>query len=272
MDWQKEIDEIARWMRDYAEKAGTKGYVLGLSGGIDSAVVACLAVKAMGKGNVYGVSLPYGPWSDSTSLAASLTFNLNISNATLNIKPACEKTMELLEIIGFKPMDQIRIGNIKARERMKILYDIAAQKKYLVAGTGNKSELDIGYNTKHGDGGVDIEPIGNYYKTEIYEMAKLMPEIPEETITRPPSAELWDGQTDEDEIGMSYKELDEILKRITGINLNNIDIKCICEYNEFKMERMQKVVNMVKSSQHKNKLPPRCPRIDSFTEKSLMFK
>jgi len=126
---------------------------------------------------------------------------------------------------------------------------MAGEEGMLVAGTGNLSELMIGYFTKFGDGGVDIEPIGNYYKTEVYEMAKYMPEIPENIKIKAPSANLWDGQTDEDEIGFSYAKLDEILRALNENNISKLDTLPIDE--------IEKVQKMIKQTAHKSKIPPR---------------
>ncbi len=118
---------------------------------------------------------------------------------------------EFLSVTSYKTEnDQLTIGNLKARIRMSIIYYYANSKNYLVSGTGNKSEILIGYFTKHGDGACDIEPIGDLYKTDVFELAKSM-EVPDEIINKPPRAGLWTNQTDEDEIGMSYENLDKIL-------------------------------------------------------------
>ena len=280
MYWQKEIDRIAQWMKNYAEKAGDKGYTIGLSGGIDSAVVVCLAVKAIGWIDIQAITMPYQ--DQNTDLVKKLCDNLNIGYQEIKIDDICNSFFKSIDLIPEKIYDcdaiksrlKIQVGNIKARTRMIILYDCAKDCNCLVAGTGNKSELYIGYNTKFGDGGVDIEPIGNYYKTEIYEIAKLMPEIPKEIITRPPSAELWDGQTDEEELEITYKELDKILKYL---NIRNIYSVCDGEDQDFcqkyfnnlaknisqediELEKVKKVINLIISAQHKNQLPPRYPR------------
>ncbi|KKL11395.1 hypothetical protein LCGC14_2546230, partial [marine sediment metagenome] len=146
-------------------------------------------------------------------------------------------------------------GNIKARMRMMFLYDMAGNKNCLVSGTSNLSELNLGYITKHGDGACDIEPIGDYYKTEIFEMAKVLG-IPQRIIEKPPSADLWEGQTDEDDLGIIYKELDRIL---VGLRTSNRKI-----LDEVDVEQLVRVQDMVRGSYHKRKPPPSYNRSQGF--------
>lgn len=249
INYEKEIERIASWMKEYAKKAGANGYVVGLSGGIDSAVVACLAVKAVGKENVMVVTLPCNSSPDSIKDATDLSKNLRIECPTIQLFDVFHNIIDLLKDGYGKEILNLTQANIKSRLRMITLYAIANQNNMLVAGTGNLSELMIGYCTKYGDGGVDIEPIGNFLKSEIYTMAKFMPEIPESTLTKPPSADLWGGQTDEAEIGMTYTDLDTIL-----ISLGTGTEKLLDQ------EKIEKVKNMIKKAEHKNKVPPRYER------------
>jgi len=254
MDYQLEIYNVSQWMKNYAEKAGSDGYVVGLSGGIDSAVVACLAVKALGKDNVIGVSIPCQTKDESMQDAAYLSMDLGIALRVFPIDEAYENFYSRL-LPGKKETHQLTQANMKARLRMTVLYMMANQFNYLVAGTGNLSELMVGYCTKYGDGGVDIESLGNYYKSEVYKMAELMPEIPDSTKTKAPSADLWEGQTDEEELGMSYVELDTILRDINRQGL--VLPSTILALGEEKTGRVQ---SMIKTAEHKNNTPPRYKR------------
>ena len=147
--------------------------------------------------------------------------------------------------------DKLSIGNLKARIRMSIIYFYANSKNYLVSGTGNKSEILIGYFTKHGDGACDIEPIGDLYKTDVYQLAKYL-EIPQEIIDKPPRAGLWNNQTDEDEIGMTYELLDKILYR----NLEkDIDAKSIADELDIEVDEVNNIINRVYRNKHKSTVP-----------------
>ena len=249
IDYGKEIDRISQWIKKYVKKSGVKGIVVGLSGGLDSAVVACLSVKAVGKENVIGVTLPCNSSPDTVIDAESLSHNLDISFSTMGLFSTFKEVIDAIKETYKKEVQNLTQANIKARLRMVALYAIANQNNMLVAGTGNLSELMIGYCTKYGDGGVDIEPIGNYYKTEVYKMAKLLPDIPKSTLIKPPSADLWAGQTDEAEIGMTYAELDTIL-----INIGTAGEKLL------EQKKIDKVKLMIKKAEHKNNVPPRYER------------
>jgi len=255
MDYLKVIYEMAQWMKEYAQNAGAKGYVVGLSGGIDSSVVACLAVKAVGKENVIGISLPCQSRQDMKDDALEVADNLGIIFEQVFLNETFEALGKGLFVdINHDKIQTLTLANMKARLRMTALYAVANQNNYLVAGTGNKSELDVGYCTKYGDGGIDIEPMGNYYKTEVYKMAELMPEIPKNIITKAPSADLYEGQTDEQELGMTYQDLDYILERIEDDSLPRI-------FRRDLGDKIEKVKSMIKKAEHKNKMPPRFERI-----------
>jgi NAD+ synthase len=255
MDYQEEIEKIAQWMKDYAKEAGAKGFVVGLSGGIDSSVIACLAVKAVGKDNVVGISLPCQTRQDMKDDAVELAENLGITFEQVFL----DETFEAL-IKGLFASDKVKIltlANVKARLRMSALYAVANQNNYLVAGTGNKSELMVGYFTKFGDGGVDMEPLGEYYKSEVYKMAELMSEIPEGPKTKAPSADLYEGQTDEQELGITYDQLEKILKRYEQ---GEQWMDLYAELDGITEEEFIKVRAMVKKSIHKNEVPIRYER------------
>jgi NAD+ synthase len=173
-------DRIVDWLRFQLEKTGKKGFVVGVSGGIDSAVVSALCKLATP--NVKELFMPFE-----------------------EISPIYYNMLNL-----FYTEDKIALANLQARIRMCILYLCANTEDYLVCGTGNKSELTMGYFTKYGDGGVDILPLGDLTKTEVRKLAKELG-IPQEIIDKPPSAGLWEGQTDEGEMGITYKMIDKVI-------------------------------------------------------------
>ncbi len=258
MSWYKENQKIAQWMKDYTDNAGSKGFVIGLSGGIDSSVIACLAVQAVGKENIIGVSLPCQSKPDMNKDAKKLAENLGIRFKTIQIRHSVGYLTDELKLSRLCIVDQLVLANIKARIRMTTLYAIAGSNNYLVAGTGNKSELMVGYFTKYGDGGVDMEPLGEYYKREVYAMAAQMPEIPGNVIVKAPTADLWDGQTDEDELGITYDQLEKVLIRCEqGENWMDVykDLDGITE------EEFIKVRGMINKSIHKNETPPQYARV-----------
>lgn len=253
------IDDMAgcaQWMGNYVENNGMKGIVVGLSGGIDSSVITCLAAHAVGSDNVIGVRLPCETKEDMNTDAQKLAENLMIDLKTIDLFDSFtflkDDTRKAMGRTREEGLEVLTLANIKARLRMTVLYAIANEKNYLVAGTGNRSELEVGYFTKYGDGGVDIEPLGNYYKGEVYKMAELMPQIPQNIKTKAPSADLYSGQTDEQELGMSYPVLDNILRGVAGDRklLDEADIKLV-----------EKVQYMIKVARHKNNAPPRYERI-----------
>ena len=247
MNIKKEIKNISDWMKEYLNKSGMNGFVIGLSGGLDSSVVACLAVKAIKKENVVGIIMPCYSNEQDAKDAETIANFLNINYYYWSID-------YVYNMITRTDMNNsIALANLKSRLRMVYLYYYANNMNYLVAGTGNLSELQIGYATKFGDGGVDMEPIGNYYKTEVYEIAKEL-KIPEQIIKKAPSAGLWEDQTDEDEIGMTYKELDIILKAINKGESKLLD--------KFDIDKIEKVQHMIKKAKHKNALPPRYEKIN----------
>ena len=226
-------DEISRWIKKQVDEAGVSGVVLGLSGGIDSAVVACLAKKALGD-NVLGLIMPCESNPEDERQSRQLAERFNIKTEKIDLTPIYESFLETIP-----SGNRLAEANLKPRLRMLTLYYFANNLNYLVAGTGNKTEICIGYFTKYGDGGVDILPLGNLLKSGVRKLAEELG-IPETIITRAPSAGLWEGQTDEAEIGITYEELD---KAITAIETG--DKKGVAP------EVITKVENLINSSTHK---------------------
>jgi len=201
------INAASSWIREQVVKAGAKGIVLGLSGGIDSAVVAALARRALGP-DVLGLLLPCHSHRQDTEDALTVAGHLGLETVTIDLTPVFDLLLTLLPSAG-----AVVTANLKPRLRMMALYHFAGLKKYLVAGTGNKSEISVGYFTKHGDGGADLLPLGDMLKSEVWAMAAQLG-LPEAVINKPPSAGLLPGQTDEGELNISYAELDQALKAI----------------------------------------------------------
>ncbi|QUH22230.1 NAD(+) synthase (plasmid) [Alkaliphilus sp. B6464] len=212
-NWDKEIEKIVSWIKEVINTAGAKGIILGLSGGLDSAVVAALSKKATD--NVLGLIMPCSNGLKDELDACKVSESFNIDTRVVDLKLSWEKTLETIKQSTEVELSSMAISNIKPRLRMTTLYTIGQSLGYLVAGTSNKSEITMGYFTKWGDGASDFNPLANYTKTEIFEMARYL-DIPEDIINKPPSANLWEGQTDEDEMGITYKELDEYLMNGTG--------------------------------------------------------
>jgi NAD+ synthase len=201
------INAVSSWIKEQVVKAGAKGIVLGLSGGIDSAVVAALARRALGP-DVLGLLLPCHSHRQDTEDALTVAGHLGLETVTVDLTPAFDLLLTLLP-----SADAMVTANLKSRLRMMTLYHVAGLKKYLVAGTGNKSEISVGYFTKYGDGGADLLPLGDMLKSEVWAMAAQLG-LPEAIIKKPPSAGLLPGQTDEGELNISYAELDQALKAI----------------------------------------------------------
>lgn len=210
MDISKAKDSIVGFIREKTKEAGIKGAVIGISGGIDSALTAYLTVEALGKENVLGIHMPELSLTPAEDVldASEVASRLGIEFKTVNIS---EILSAYLNTIPESSASRSHAnGNLKARIRMSVLYYYANMMSGMVMGTGNKTEILLGYFTKYGDGGVDIEPIGDLYKTEVKEMSALMG-VPKEIITKAPSARLWADQTDEDELGITYELLDRFL-------------------------------------------------------------
>ncbi len=200
-------DRIAGWLKEKVNEAGREGIVLGLSGGIDSAVVGAIAKRAMGD-RVLGMIMPCHSNPADERDALMVAQHYGIKTERMDLSPLYDTFLSM-----FPPARDIAGANLKPRLRMITLYYFANSLSYLVAGTGNRSELTVGYFTKYGDGGVDVLPIGGLLKTQVREVARELG-MPEEIIDRVPSAGLWEGQTDEGEMGISYEELDRTIQWI----------------------------------------------------------
>lgn len=242
MDSTKISSIIQVWLHDYAAQAGATGYVVGLSGGIDSACTAVLCQRAVA-GNLLAAILPcHGPAED-IEMALLLANTFGIKTITVDLVPVYQAALDSLPP-GLSPL---ATANLKPRLRMATLYALAQTHGYLVAGTGNKSEIAIGYFTKYGDSGVDVEPLGDLYKSQVRLLAREIA-IPQPIIDRPPSAGLWPGQTDEGEMELTYDELDRTLIAIDQGHTDQVNPALLL-----------KVQRMIAASDHKRRLPPICP-------------
>lgn len=210
VDTKKEADRISDFIRRSFLREKYVRALVAVSGGIDSAISLTLTIKALGVNHVYGVMLPYGRLNDEgTKDAKELLQYLSIplkNRIEIDIQPAVDA------FAGWDSrMDELRKGNVMARMRMVALYDVSKKMGALVVGTENRTEHLLGYYTRFGDEASDVEPIRHLYKTQVYELAEYL-RLPEKILTKPPSAGLWKGQTDEKEFGFSYTIVDEILR------------------------------------------------------------
>jgi NAD+ synthase len=246
-DYEPVKQSITQFIRKYIENAGVKGVVLGLSGGIDSALVAALACEALGPDSVLGMIMPVRLEKDAenASDAKALAKKLGMRHELFELEPVLKGYEGLY-------LDKINLGNLKARLRMVTLYAKANQEDLLVLGTGNKSEIMVGYFTKYGDGAADLLPIADLYKTNVIDLSKHM-NLPEKIINKTPSAGLWPNQTDEDEMGITYRDLDIILYLLYE---RKVSLEKIIS-SGMAIEKVEKVRELLMKSEHKRNPIPR---------------
>lgn len=230
---QDEASAISNWIREQVRKAGAKGAVFGLSGGIDSAVVAALCKKATGE-YALGLIMPCHSRDEDMAHARLVADTFQVRTLTVDISPVLDNLKAILP-----EGNHLAYGNLKPRLRMTVLYYFANLYHYLVVGTGNQSEISIGYFTKYGDGGVDILPLGDFLKREVKKLAATL-KVPQVIIDKVPSAGLWAGQTDELEMGVTYEEIDSYLK---GLEEKTVP--------DLTSQTKEKISGMMASSEHK---------------------
>jgi NAD+ synthase len=235
---------ITKFIFEQIRERNSNGIAVGLSGGIDSSVVAHLSVMALGRRSVLGVILPESNITPEEDLndAKALVDKLGIEHIVIEIDPIKAQFMTVL------PDDSVAQGNLAARIRMCILYYYAALKHLLVAGTADKSEMKLGYYTKHGDGAADIFPIADLYKTEVRQLASYL-RISPSIINKKSRPGLWHGHTAEEEIGLSYENIDNILQRMDTNSLGT---------SEYSRDDVRKVSHMVEKNRHKRERPVIC--------------
>lgn len=228
-------------------RAGFSRAVVGLSGGIDSSLSCTLAAAALGAGNVLAVRMPYESSSPESLEHAQLVIEkLGVNSLTV---PITEMVDPLFE--RFPKADPIRKGNAMARARMIVLYDQSQAFEGLVIGTGNKTEILLGYTTLYGDSACALNPLGDLYKTQVRQLARAM-ELPEVIIAKPPSADLWVGQTDEGELGFTYAEVDQLLYLLVDERYNPDD----CIAVGFSETFVRAVLDLIKKNHFKRIMPP----------------
>ncbi len=244
---EEHVRIIESFLAHQLEASGRKGVVLGLSGGVDSALVAKLCVHALGARRVLALGLPEGQGGRDLEDARGWAKELGVEFRIIDIAPMVSGFDEHLKA---KKADRIARGNLRARTRMVVLYWVANSEDRLVIGTGNKSELLLGYFTRWGDGGADVQPIGDLYKTQVREMSRFLG-LPKRILEKVPSAGLWPGQTDEGELGISYDELDRVL---LGIELQ-MEPEAIAEKAMVPLDRVARIEERVASTAFKRKMP-----------------
>ena len=243
----KEVhNELVEFLRESFKKAGFSKAVLGLSGGIDSALVAYLLRDALGKENVLAIMMPYKSSNpDSLNHAKLVVEDLKINAKTIEITDMIDAYFK-----NEKDASSLRMGNKMARERMAILFDYSSEENALVVGTSNKTEIYLGYSTQFGDSACALNPIGDLYKTNIWDLSRYL-KIPNELIEKKPSADLWEGQTDEQEMGLTYKEADQVLYRMLEENKTVEEILA----EGFNKDLVDNIVRRMNKSEYKRRMP-----------------
>ncbi len=237
---------LEKFLLDETRNAGFARGIVGLSGGVDSAVTAYLAAGALGRENVRAVMMPYRTSSsESLSDAARVIEALGIEAETVDISPMVDPYLEKMRV-----EDRLRAGNIMARERMIVLYDISARDGGLVLGTSNKTEFLLGYGTLFGDMASAINPLGDLYKTQVWQLAESLA-VPREIVSKKPTADLWSGQTDEGELGFSYRDVDRLLFAMIDERRDEGELLRM----GFEEKFIRRVRSMVRKSQFKRRPP-----------------
>lgn len=237
---------LTGFIRDQIHKAGLSRAVLGLSGGIDSALSAYLSARALGPENVLVVRMPYRTSSEnSLTHAQAIIDDLGLPTKTVEITDMAEPLFN-----RFPDMSNLRKGNIMARMRMIVLYDQSVEFGGLVMGTSNKTEFLLGYSTIYGDSGVAMQPIADLYKYQVRQLSAHLG-VPDAIINKPPSADLWEGQTDEDELGFTYDAVDQVLYLLVDERFSVEEVAA----EGFALEFVEQVWRRVKANHYKRTMP-----------------
>jgi len=237
---------LTTFIANEVRKVGLERVVVGLSGGVDSALSACLAVKALGPQNVLAIKMPYKTSSQESLEHADLVIvATGMESLMVDISPQIDAYFA-----RFPDAENLRRGNKMARERMTILYDHSARWQALVLGTSNKTELLLGYGTLFGDMASAINPLGDLYKTQVWALARYVG-VPEPIVEKAPSADLWTGQTDEGEMGFTYREVDELLYLMVDQRYSRDALQA----EGFSSTFIDQITRRVMNSQYKRRLP-----------------
>ena len=243
---------ITEFIRDKVAEASAEGVVIGLSGGVDSSVTLALAVEALGKERVHGLVLPdtrVTPQEDiDDALGIASKFGIKVSR--VDIDPIVESFKKAVSF--YRPEDKVSLGNVRARVRMTVLYYYANTHNLLVCGTGDKSEIYMGYFTKYGDGGADLLPIGDLFKTQVRELGRQLG-VPEKILRKPSSPRLWEDQTAEDELGASYEVIDTVLFYYLNLKMEPQQIN---KETGIPIDLIERIVDRIYRFEHKRNMPP----------------
>ena len=238
---------LVAFIKDSIIKNGFRNAIVGVSGGLDSAVVLALCKKALGAGHTFALLLPYRASSPESRRHGELACAaFKVGYEVIDISPAVDAYFDRCPSTS-----KLQVGNKCARERMSVLYDHSVRRRALVAGTSNKSELLVGYSTQFGDSAAAFQPIGDLYKTQVYELARHLG-VSDEIVAKKPSADLWPGQTDEDEIGIPYKDLDIILHLMVDRRWDEGEII----ERGYPLPLIRRIRAMMVNSQFKRTMPP----------------
>ena len=244
LHWTERI--LAEFLRRELHRTGCSRFVVGLSGGIDSAVSTYLAARALGAENVFACRLPFRSSSESSlSDAQEVIDDLGLPAETVDISAMVDGFAE-----SAGDADSLRLGNVMARVRMALLYDRSAKHRALVLGTSNKTELLLGYGTLHGDMASALNPIGDLYKSQVRALAKHLG-VPRSICEKPPSADLWPDQNDEQDLGMTYAQIDPLLARMVDARMSRA---ALIEQG-FSAERIDELSRRIVRSQFKRRMP-----------------
>lgn len=253
---KRALEIMGLFLEKHLKNAKKEKFVLGLSGGVDSSVVAGVVCETIGKEKLVAVKMPYktsNPQSEKDADLVIKKYKLNSYRVDIsNIVDSYFEENHFLTEDTSNPFFRVRKGNFAARARMAILFDISARENGLVLGTGNRSEILLGYTTWYGDSASSLNPIGNLYKAQVYQLAKHLG-IPENIVSKAPSADLWANQTDEGDMGIKYKDADAVLYLIYDAKKNPSEVSRILKISTGMIE---KIIQRVKNNQFKRKLPP----------------
>lgn len=237
---------LTGFIKDAVKTTGAEGVVVGLSGGVDSALSTALAARALGPDRVLAVLLPYKTSSpESSSDAHAVASQFAVETRTIDISPMVDAYFDANE----QKADPVRRGNKMARERMGILFDLAKKRRALVLGTSNKTEILLGYSTIFGDNASSINPLGDLYKQQVWQLAAEL-DLPRSVIDKEPSADLWPGQTDEGELGFAYQTADEVLYLMFDRGLSASEIVA----RGYETETVTKIEDLERRNRFKRRL------------------